>query len=379
MDSEASTESSGSEASASGPQAVHACTFPGCPKTFTNRGNMSRHLLSHQPARYICPVDGCGQTFNRSDSRLQHLRKLHPDHVIQEAEPARVVPIVPAQPVTEQPAQPARKRARRAVPTAEEVPEQRVEEVVPEQRVEEEDVKEASPQQESSQEELSQQESPHEESPQEEKRYKCFNREITTSDLSQLTGGPSARLGGPICDVLLSMLQMESRTSPKDAPIILFNTLFYPKLCTYTEERVAMVELRAYLRGKSVFKSTLFIPVTHNNIWGLVVVRPSEERMTYYDSSLHSSEEGMEAMSRVYAYLAIEYEHRTGQKLGEWAMNIDTHVPIHDHDVDSGVYMCLIAQRVMQCVRKRQAVSFEGMSTDVHKVRSEWFHKVLIG
>ena len=62
------------------PAVKYACTYPGCPKTYSRRPDMLRHALNHDvnAARLDCGFAGCRRTgargFTRNDKKLEHER-----------------------------------------------------------------------------------------------------------------------------------------------------------------------------------------------------------------------------------------------------------------------------------------------------------------
>ncbi|KAJ3091566.1 hypothetical protein HDU96_003029 [Phlyctochytrium bullatum] len=51
------------------------CPLPGCGKSFSTTGHLSRHIKGHSGLKpYKCPIDGCECRFARHDNMLQHKR-----------------------------------------------------------------------------------------------------------------------------------------------------------------------------------------------------------------------------------------------------------------------------------------------------------------
>ncbi|KAF7901403.1 hypothetical protein EAF00_003624 [Botryotinia globosa] len=62
----------------SGQQAPQCTTCTCCPRTFSRRTDLPRHMASvHGVGRraHQCPRTGCGKTYSRSDKALEHRRK----------------------------------------------------------------------------------------------------------------------------------------------------------------------------------------------------------------------------------------------------------------------------------------------------------------
>lgn len=55
----------------------HACTYLGCPATFTRFSDLRRHAQMHSPARLQCHFENCDKRFYRVDKLREHLRRKH--------------------------------------------------------------------------------------------------------------------------------------------------------------------------------------------------------------------------------------------------------------------------------------------------------------
>lgn len=55
----------------------HACTYLGCPATFTRCSDLRRHAQMHSPARLQCHFENCDKRFYRVDKLREHLRRKH--------------------------------------------------------------------------------------------------------------------------------------------------------------------------------------------------------------------------------------------------------------------------------------------------------------
>lgn len=63
-------------------QKEHACTFPGCTKTFDRRYNLTVHYRRHTDEMpYPCKVPGCTQKFKWRSSQSHHMKTRHQGHI----------------------------------------------------------------------------------------------------------------------------------------------------------------------------------------------------------------------------------------------------------------------------------------------------------
>ena len=53
----------------------YKCTFPGCNKSFSTSGHLSRHNTTHLGIKpFHCPIERCNDRFIRKDNMVQHYR-----------------------------------------------------------------------------------------------------------------------------------------------------------------------------------------------------------------------------------------------------------------------------------------------------------------